>query len=189
MVVVVLSWTLAEFFIARLRPGKGILKSSHPHPRNPSFEACLARRRLILFDPMRHWCRVLGVVFLILPLAFSVAWAQPIEKKNRIMFSNIAPGELESELIRKFPAKIIFTSESGAPYAGVYARVFNASGVAIFKHLCEKPWLFLNLPAGDYHVVGVDRKKVTQFKPFRVHPGEGRQTVVKLTWPASAVGY
>lgn len=133
-------------------------------------------------------------LFLFFLLAFSVfvslpAWGQRIDRVDRIYFSNIAPGELESEDVRKLPVKIVLQSESGIMYGGVFIRVFNEAGVAIFKYLCEKPWLFLNLPAGNYNVAGVDRNKITRIKQFHVKGGEGAHTVVKLSWPKTAVGY
>lgn len=133
-----------------------------------------------------------GIFFILLLLILSPSWAgaQRLEKKEGVAFVNIAPGELENDEIKKLPVKISFISESGIPYAGVYVRVFNASGIAVFKHLCEKPWLFLRLPAGEYHVVGVDRGKVTRLKYFKVRGGEGApQTRVTLKWPQSIVGY
>ncbi len=138
---------------------------------------------------MRLSVLLLGIFLLSSPFAAS---AQRIEKQNRVFFSNIAPGELESDVIRQLPVKIMLESETGIPYGGVYVRVFNASGIAIFKRMCEKPWLFMKLPEGDYNVVGVDRNKVTRLKPFRVkkQPEEGHiQTAVKLSWPKKVVGY
>lgn len=119
------------------------------------------------------------------------AASQPIERQNKVFFSNIAPGELEDDLIRNFPVKIMIQSETGKHYDGAYVRVFNASGIAIFKKMCEKPWLFMKLPEGDYNVVAVDRNKVTRVKPFTVkkQPEEGvKRTVVKLTWPKNVAG-
>src|SRR5262245_5251060 len=105
---------------------------------------------------------------LVLFLGTAPAWAQTIERQNKIFFSNIAPGELENELIKNFPLKIILQSEKGKFYGGAYVRIFNASGVAVFKKMCEKPWLYMKLPEGDYNVVAVDRNKVTRLKPFTV---------------------
>lgn len=126
------------------------------------------------------------LIFLAAPLQVH---AQKFEKKEGITFSNIAPGEFVREAYKDFPVKIAMVSTSRVPYAGVYIRVFNASGVPVFKHLCEKPWLFLKLPAGEYHVVGVDRNKVTRIKYFKA-PKEGKgQKAVKLKWPKDVVGY
>lgn len=132
--------------------------------------------------------RILLFGFLSL-LVLPFAWGQPIERQKGISFSNIAPGELESELIKSMPVKITFVSESGIPYAGVYVRIFNDSGNIIFKHLCEKPWLFLKLPEGDYNVIAVDRKKTSQTAPFKVAKEGGPRTVLKLVWPKEVVGY
>ncbi len=133
--------------------------------------------------------RTIFLIVLMLLLAPPMAFAQRAEKKGKVYFSNIAPGELEDEFIKKFPAKIVFQSESGIPYAGVYVRIFNASGIAIFKHLCEKPWLFLKLPPGDYNVVATDRKQVERLAPFEVKKEEGKQTTVTIKWPIDVVGY
>lgn len=109
------------------------------------------------------------------------------EKKGGVVFANLAPGEVEADLSKNFPVKIVYASRSGIPYAGIYTRIFNASGIAVFRHLCEKPWLFLKLPVGDYHVVAVDRKRKTAIRAFEVK--KERQTVVKLEWSKEIVGY
>jgi hypothetical protein len=130
------------------------------------------------------------------PLAFavSIAFSQPaqaqrVERHNRVYYSNIAPGELENEIIKTFPVKIMFLSETDKLYGGVFVRIFNASGIAIFKKMCEKPWLFVKLPEGDYNVVAVDRNKITRVKPFHVGKEGQKQARVKMTWPKKVVGY
>jgi len=131
-----------------------------------------------------------GVLGLALFLLFSLpAQPQSIDKSSGVFFSNIAPGELENELIKNFPAKIVFQSESGKIYGGAFVRIFNSSGVAIFKKMCEKPWLFLNLPEGDYNVVAIDRNKIARVKAFHVGKEGSKQTKVTLSWPKKAVGY
>ena len=58
-----------------------------------------------------------------------------------------------------------------------------------FKKMCEKPWLFVRLPEGDYNVVAVDRNKITRVKPFHVGKEGSKQVKVKMLWPKSVVGY
>ena len=134
---------------------------------------------------MKRHLLILVIVSLVAPLSP----VQALEKKGNVYYSNIAPGETEDEFVLKFPAKLIFESESGVPYGGVYVRIFNASGIAVFKNMCEKSWLYLKLPAGDYSVVAVDRKKVQRIASFHVKQEEEKQTVLKLTWPIKEVGY
>lgn len=131
--------------------------------------------------------KILVLFFLLIPI--SVSLGQPIERESGVSFSNVAPGELENKLIRTMPLKITFTSKSGVAYGGVYVRIFDASGIAVFKHLCEKPWLFLKLPEGDYNVVAVDRKKVARAAAFKIGSEGSGQKVVKLIWPKEVVGY
>lgn len=126
------------------------------------------------------------LALILLPLAVS---GQPMERQGAVTFSNIAPGELENDIIKAMPVKIVFASETGKPYGGAFVRIFNEAGVAIFKHLCEKPWLFVKIPEGEYNVIAVDRKKITRIKPFTVGKEGSKQTVVKLTWPKEVVGY
>lgn len=119
------------------------------------------------------------------PLAF--AQIRSSDVKNDIEFLNIAPGEYDREAMKSLPVRIQMVSESGAPYAGVFIRIFNASGLAVFKQLCEKPWLLLNLPRGEYNVIAVDRKKVQRQKAFKVK--DDGETIVKLAWPKKVTGY
>ena len=113
----------------------------------------------------------------------------PPAAQGLVWYANIAPGELEKndEWVANFNTKIEFTSESGAPYAGVFVRVFNPSGILVFKRLCEKPWLFLKLEEGTHHVIAIDRKKNTEAREFTVKTE--KLTSVKLAWPQSVVGY
>ena len=109
--------------------------------------------------------------------------------QGSVWYANIAPGEFEkeSEWSSNFNVRVEFASETGAPYAGVYVRVFNPSGILVFKRLCEKPWLFLKLEPGTHHVIAIDRKKNTEAKEFQVKVE--KLSTVKLAWPQSVVGY
>jgi hypothetical protein len=133
--------------------------------------------------------RIPALIFLFFVTLLPQAFGERIEKKGGISFVNLAPGEVERDLIKTLPVRIAFASESSIPYAGVYVRIFNESGITIFKHLCEKPWLFLKLPQGEYHVAGVDRKKMTRIKSFKVKKEGKGPTFVTLKWPREEVGY
>ncbi len=102
---------------------------------------------------------------------------------------NLAPGEISEKIIQGYTTKIAFASESGALYGGVYVRIFNASGIQIFGEMCEKPLLYLRLPAGDYHVIAIDRKQTQRVAPFSVAKGQEHTTTLKLKWPRDSVGY
>lgn len=119
----------------------------------------------------------------------ATASAQPLERQNRVYYSNIAPGELENEFIKAFPTRIMFLSETGKLYGGVYVRIFDASGIAVFKKMCEKPWLYVKLPQGDYNIVAVDRHKITRVKSFYVGKEGSKQVKIEMKWPETAVGY
>ncbi len=128
----------------------------------------------------------------LLALAFLAPITAPvIEKEGRVTFSNVTPGDLgkdsTSDSVRQFPVKIMMSSESGIPYGGVFVRIFDHAGGLVFKHLCEKPWLYLKLPMGNYNVIAVDRKKSLQMAPFFVK--DSSQKIIKLKWPKSIVGY
>lgn len=127
----------------------------------------------------------LAIFFFAFALLFSGAVSAA--SYDRVTTVNIAPGEFEKEAAKDYSTKITFSSETKIPYGGVYVRIFDASGIALLKKLYEKPWLFLKLPVGDYHVVAVDRHQVTRMQAF--HVKDGRQTLVPLTWPKSVVGY
>ena len=133
--------------------------------------------------------KTLSILLSLLSLFISVAGAREIEREKDITFSNIAPGEYDKGFDKKFTVRIMFASKTKVTYAGVYVRVFDASGIAVFKHLCEKPWLFLRLPAGRYNVVAVDRKKVLRQAPFAIFEKQTRPTQVTLKWPKDIVGY
>lgn len=128
-------------------------------------------------------------LFFIVFATNNVSNAQSSDKRRSVPFVNIAPGEIKNDLIKKMPVKMMFLSESGKIYGGVYVRIYNESGIAIFKRLCEKPWLYLNLPAGDYNVIAIDRKQVKRILPFHVSKNPDKQTVLKLKWPVETVGY
>jgi hypothetical protein len=123
-------------------------------------------------------------------LLTQTASAQATQRANGVTFSNIAAGELTNkEWTKNFNVKISMASESGVPYGGVYLRIFNADGLVVFKQLCEKPLLFLMLPAGNYSVVGVDRKQTQKSGSFTVKQDNPNPATLNLVWPESEVGY
>ncbi|MBI3541601.1 MAG: hypothetical protein HY073_05645 [Deltaproteobacteria bacterium] len=135
---------------------------------------------------MKRLGLIFFLLFIIIPtILFARTWIVP---QVTIPAANVAPGEKIDVSLKSYSAKIIFSSESQIPYAGVYLRVFDASGIIIFKQLCEKPWLFLNLPEGEYNLIAVDRKKVQREALLPVKKGQS-QKVVKLSWPKEVVGY
>lgn len=131
--------------------------------------------------------KIVPLVLTIVLSSLPQAGAQFYLRDSRYSFANIAPGEADKIDPKSFSAKITLSSESGIPYGGAYVRIFNSSGIPVFKFLCEKPWIFVKLPAGDYNIVAVDRKKIQRISPLAVKK-EGL-TVVKLTWPTWAAGY
>ncbi len=116
----------------------------------------------------------------------------PVRQEKGISFINVAPGEFsgaeeEKSWLDQFNVKIMFRSETKVPYGGVYVRIFDEAGIQVLGRLCEKPWLLLGMPEGDYHVVAVDRHHIQRIKPFQART-KGLKTV-DLKWPKTAVGY
>lgn len=184
MVKVILARTLTKFFVPGLGPGENVLKASHNIVNTPLFMACLEKASLLEAHIMRM---VSCLILFILLLSSSPASAYWYDRDYSYL--NLAGGEVDQDLVKNYTLKISLQSETKIPYAGVFVRIFNASGVKIFQYLCEKPLLFMKLPASDYHVIAVDRQQVQRVKAFTIREGQTVPTVVTLRWPKDIVGY
>lgn len=139
--------------------------------------------------------RPLGLLIWILvapSMLFAAVTDKAVRYERNLNYANIAPGEYtgtesEKAWLSRFNAKVVLRSTSGAPYGGAYVRIYDAAGVRVLGTLCEKSWLLLHLPVGDYHVIAVDRNQHRQLKPFHVS-AEG-QKEIQLRWPKEQIGY
>ena len=83
----------------------------------------------------------------------------------------------------RYPLKLIFATRKGAYLSGVHVTLYDASGKKVTQATAKGPWLYLDVPAGKYKVVAMD-KKVGQSAHVEVTGSE--QVTVHLTWKATS---
>ncbi|HEX9843146.1 MAG TPA: hypothetical protein VGC20_10370 [bacterium] len=79
-----------------------------------------------------------------------------------------------------YPLKFVFAMASGAYLADIAVTIKDLDGKEVLRTQSSGPWLYLDLPAGQYVVVA---KRMTGEKVSALFTvgGEG-QRVVRLTW-------
>jgi hypothetical protein len=82
-----------------------------------------------------------------------------------------------------FPLKVVFTA-GGKPYlSGVSVTIQSAKGGTVLTvppDQVEGPWLFVDLPAGDYDVMAAHRDNKQGLKGVKVEAG--KQKIIHLRW-------
>jgi hypothetical protein len=79
------------------------------------------------------------------------------QSQGNVRYLSGGIGFAEREALSKAAAhermnlKLIFAEPSGAFLSAVPVTITNASGVVLLKVRAEGPWLFVKLPAGEYH--------------------------------------
>lgn len=80
-----------------------------------------------------------------------------------------------------FSAKLVFFVKSSAYLANMNVEIVDNRRKLIAHTTSQGPWLFVNLPAGQYYAIVTRQNGDTQSSYFRVKPG--KQTEVALMFP------
>ena len=95
-----------------------------------------------------------------------------------------------------FPLKLVFTAGGRHYMSGVSVTIQSAKGeteLTVPQDQVEGPWLFVDLPAGDYDVAASYHDRKQGLKGIKVEAG--KQKVIHLQWvedrgvAENAVGY
>ncbi len=81
-----------------------------------------------------------------------------------------------------YPLKLVFATRAGAYLADVSVQVFDTSGKRVTQAQSAGPWLYLDVPAGEYRVVATSKTHASA--SARVNVTGTEQIVVNLTWQA-----
>ena len=79
-----------------------------------------------------------------------------------------------------YSVRFEFAEVTGPYLANVNVLVKDAGGETMVDTVSEGPWLFADLPAGDYYVVATDQAGAKQGATFSVNGGD--QRVIRLAW-------
>lgn len=80
----------------------------------------------------------------------------------------------------EYSVRLSFAKASGPYLANIAVTVKDAQGRTVLDTVSNGPWLFIDLPAGDYHVVARDITGTMTGADFSA-PSSG-QNWVHLTW-------
>ena len=84
----------------------------------------------------------------------------------------------------EYPAKFVFAMADGAYLARIHVMVTDASGKEVLTAKSDGPWLFVDLPPGEYGVKATREDGTTASAMCNIV--KGRQAVVLLTWKGKA---
>jgi hypothetical protein len=79
-----------------------------------------------------------------------------------------------------YPLKLVFALSSGPYLANVDVVIHDSAGKEVAKLHSTGPWLFVDLPAGDYKVIA--KRQDGQLATAMLHLGGGQQQVLTMTW-------
>lgn len=108
----------------------------------------------------------------------------PLYQRGAIRYFSAGVG-LEERTVEypRFPLKLVFTAGGRSYVAGVSVTIRSAEGKTVLivpEEQVAGPWLFVDLPAGDYEVTGVHRAAEQRVKTGRL---EARmQKIIHLHW-------
>lgn len=112
----------------------------------------------------------------------------PIHRSGNVRYFSAGVGlEERQATYPAFPLKLIFVAGPRAYLSKVDVTITNDSGtvrVDIPSDHVNGPWVFVDLPAGTYHIEGVSRGDRVEQKRVRV--SEGQTRTVYLRWPRAA---
>ncbi|MEW6427140.1 MAG: hypothetical protein AB1568_03795 [Thermodesulfobacteriota bacterium] len=116
-----------------------------------------------------------AIVAVMLLLAATAAEGQTIESLS----TGISRSE-RSVAHPEYSLKLIFAEKSGSLLAGI-AVTIASGGKEVFRTEDAGPWLFVDLPAGDYLVEA--KRADGAGREANVSVGASGQTAVQLSWP------
>ena len=108
----------------------------------------------------------------------------PLHRAGTIRYFSAGVGlEERAAEYPPFSLKLVFTA-GGRPYlSGISVTIQSAKGATVLtvpEDQVEGPWLFVDLPAGDYEVTAVHGDRKQGLKGVKVEAG--KQKVVHLRW-------
>lgn len=123
-----------------------------------------------------HWAvAAAAILFMIAPAA-----AEPDE----VDAESLGVGLKERKTDSDHPLKLVFSTSEGPLVSNVEVRITDDSGKTVFETDAADPWLFVDLPAGDYDI-RAKRSTGAETSAKVTIPGEGQETVV-LSFPAES---
>lgn len=96
--------------------------------------------------------------------------------------SSLSSGVGKDERVARADYSLLLTfAEAKGPYiAQVKVEIRAAAGKTVLQAESEGPWLFVNLPPGDYKVVATRANGAKTSATFTI--GGGKQHTVRLSW-------
>ncbi len=110
----------------------------------------------------------------------------PVYEQNGVQYFSAGLGKEERRLpFPPYPLKMIFVQGERAYLAGVDVEIFQKEGgkrlVFIPRDVVEGPWLFVNLPTGQYLIAATNSRGTTIKKAVNI-PAQQTQKV-HFRWP------
>ena len=139
---------------------------------------------------MRGWKLLLIPIVVLLITIFVLSISSGEEdflKKERIEGISFLSGgvglrerEILNEMGKGYPLKMVFSNKKGEYLSDVVVKILDQNDRPLLTAVSNGPWLFVDLPAGIYHLdasIGGDRKRISQ-----VRVEKGGQKVIFVQW-------
>lgn len=106
------------------------------------------------------------------------------ESQGGIAFLSGGVGQHEREVLkemgRDYSLKLIFSNRKGEYLSNVMVTVFNQKDEKILSTVSFGPWLFIDLPAGVFHLEASFQGDRKRFSQIRIE--KGTQKVHAIQW-------
>ncbi len=125
--------------------------------------------------------RYLPALFLVGLLALAAGRGRLFaQQEYEYLSTGIGAESRQQKIPLDFTIKLVFATTKGELLANVEVDVYDSEGRKVFSALSEGPWLFIDLPPGDYSIAASARNCV--IKKEKVNITAGLISEVVMRW-------
>lgn len=88
--------------------------------------------------------------------------------------------EILQEMGKGYPLKLIFSNKKGEYWSNVRVRLLDHANRPVLTTVTNGPWLFIDLPAGTYHLEATVREERKTLSGIEI--SEGRRSILSVIW-------
>lgn len=85
-----------------------------------------------------------------------------------------------NEIGKNYSLKIVFSNKKGEFLSGIMVRVLDQEDKLILTTVSNGPWLFIDLPSGNYQIEAGLKEDYKKISPVKIE--KGLQKVIHFQW-------
>ncbi len=125
----------------------------------------------------------IGVLIAAGIIAISIVLSFPAPgHAQKIRTLSVGVGKADRGSHRDYSLRLIFATQRGNYLADIDVSIISSGGKKVVDTHASGPWLFVDLPAGEYRVTAIRKKTGARTAEDITVPG-GKQKTFYLTWP------